>query len=380
MDNDEPVRFEPGQKLIFNGTLCQIESPLSLDTVLLKDVNSGTSYTAKISELMLPNESFQKISDAPSSRIDLTLISTADWEKAKQREVVIKPLSLVSCTLKQTETAGDILGLSSRQIYRLIKLYQSSGNKLNSLIIPKKSGGKGKTRLSLEIEAVIQSVVKENYLSRQQIKVSIVVEEIRRRCFHANIKAPCDNVIRKRIQQVSTKEITKKRRGANEARQYQPVIGSFPIPDYPLTILQIDHTPVDLIIVDEFHRKPIGRPYLTIAIDVFSRCITGFCLSLEPPSAVSVGLCLTHSIFDKEIWLSDRKIESSWPIWGKPSLIYVDNAKEFHSEALQRGCDTHGIKIDYRPIGACYWNYDAISSPTTWNYLFKCRRTRRLYI
>ena len=32
--------------------------------------------------------------------------------------------------------------------------------------------------------------------------------------------------------------------------------------------VQIDHTVVDLIVVDEQHRLPIGRPYVTVAIDV----------------------------------------------------------------------------------------------------------------
>ena len=81
--------------------------------------------------------------------------------------------------------------------------------------------------------------------------------------------------------------------------------------------------------MDEKYHQPIGRPYLTIAIDVFSRCIPGFCLTLEPPSALSVGLCLTHVVYEKENWLRQRSIEAKWPIWGKPDGIYVDNAKEF---------------------------------------------------
>ena len=78
--------------------------------------------------------------------------------------------------------------------------------------------------------------------------------------------------------------------------------------------------PVDLIIVDDVFRKPIGRPYLTLAIDVYSRCIPGFCLTLDSPSTVSVGLCLTHSVFDKEEWLEKRGIKTQWPIWGKPEM------------------------------------------------------------
>lgn len=74
---------------------------------------------------------------------------------------------------------------------------------------------------------------------------------------------------------------------------------------------------------------PIGRPYITLAIDVYSRCIAGFVLSLEAPSAVSVGLCLTHIAMDKSPWLAMLGIDSSWPIHGKPDIIYVDNASSF---------------------------------------------------
>ncbi|MEU6586100.1 hypothetical protein [Nocardia sp. NPDC046763] len=53
--------------------------------------------------------------------------------------------------------------------------------------------------------------------------------------------------------------------------------------------VQIDHTPADVIVVDEFHRLPIGRPYVTAAIDEATRCVPGLVVTLEAPSAASVG-------------------------------------------------------------------------------------------
>jgi putative transposase len=113
----------------------------------------------------------------------------------------------------------------------------------------------------------------------------------------------------------------------------------------------MDHTQVDLILVDAVERKPIGRPWVTVAIDVFSRAIAGFHLSLEAPSAVSVGLCLTRVAADKTGWLAGLDVEADWPMTGKPGTISVDNAREFHSEAFKRGCAQHGITIDWRPRG-----------------------------
>jgi putative transposase len=83
--------------------------------------------------------------------------------------------------------------------------------------------------------------------------------------------------------------------------------------------VQIDHTVIDLIVVDERDRQPIGRPYLTLAIDVFTRCVVGMVVTLEAPSAVSVGLCLAHVACDKRPWLEGLDVEMDWPMSGKPS-------------------------------------------------------------
>jgi putative transposase len=115
--------------------------------------------------------------------------------------------------------------------------------------------------------------------------------------------------------------------------------------------VQIDHTVIDLIVVDARDRQPIGRPYLTLAIDVFTRCVLGMVVTLEAPSAVSVGLCLAHVACDKRPWLEGLDVEMDWPMSGKPRLLYLDNAAEFKSEALRRGCEQHGIRLDYRPPG-----------------------------
>lgn len=108
----------------------------------------------------------------------------------------------------------------------------------------------------------------------------------------------------------------------------------------------MDHTPVDLIVVDDRHRLPTDRSYLTAAIDVFSRCVIGLVVTLEAPSALSVGLCLTHAALDKRDRLERLGVEAVWPMSGKPLEIYVDNAAEFRGEALRRGYEQRGIKVN----------------------------------
>tara|TARA_R110000868_G_C10932164_1_gene766474 strand:- start:953 stop:2800 length:1848 start_codon:yes stop_codon:yes gene_type:complete len=343
------LKIQSGVMVTFNGQRYKIKYPLSLERVLIEPLVSGKAISALISDLQC-----DKPQHSGEEKHDIAIIEfkEQDWAEAKKREKLIQPYIYMACTRADAQNIGDILGISSRYVYKLIKRYQESGAKLAALLPGKRSGGAGRSRINKEIEKIVQASINELYLTKQKFKVSVVVQEVLRRCYNSNLNRPSERTVRRRIEGIQAKHALMKREGSKIAREeYAPIIGSFPAVTRPLAVLQIDHTPVDLIIVDEFHRKPIGRPYLTIAIDVFSRCITGFCLSLEAPSAVSVGLCLSHSIFDKDTWLAERQISTSWPIWGKPSVIYVDNASEFHSEALQRGCDVNGIEIEYRPIG-----------------------------
>lgn len=113
---------------------------------------------------------------------------------------------------------------------------------------------------------------------------------------------------------------------------------------------KIDHTKLDIILVDDIHRRPIGRPWITVAIDVFSRMITGFYVSFDPPSALSTGLCLAHAIVAKDAWLTKHEVKGAWPCWGLPKKIHLDNAKEFRGKMLQRACQQYGIDIEWRPV------------------------------
>ena len=207
------------------------------------------------------------------------------------------------------------------------------------------------SRISPAIESIIESAIKERWLTRQQETMEAVVREVNSRCRQAKVRPPSPTTVRRRITQIGSETALKARRGVKISEmRYQPLAGHFPETGWPLQVVQIDHTLVDAIVVDQIHRRPIGRPWLTIAIDVHSRMVAGFLLSLDPPQATSVALCLAHAVLPKEDWLTRWRVEAKWPMWGKPDTIHVDNGKEFRSEALSRGCQQHGITLDFRPV------------------------------
>lgn len=353
---NQELSLKNGDQVNYQEKIWVIKAPVNLEKVLLENPLSGEKIIAPISDLVPPIMDEDKIS-VDQNKPDISIISETTWQLALQRRAIIDPLAKQARFLsKDIKQASQQLSLTSRQIYNLIRKYQISGCEMSSLIPAKPSGGRGGSRLPKGVEQIIQDVIGELYLSPQKLKASLVIEEINRRCHHLKISRPSGYAVRQRLNQLPTKIVLGSRESNTLAKHKTGSFpGKTPQPDYPLSVFQIDHTLVDIIIVNALDRRPIGRPYLTVAIDVYSRCIAGFCLTLEPPSAVSVGLCLAHSVHDKNAWLIQRNLTSSWPIWGKPDAIVVDNATEFHSEALQRGCEYHGIHIEFRPPGQPHW-------------------------
>lgn len=161
--------------------------------------------------------------------------------------------------------------------------------------------------------------------------------------------------MRRRVQARPASQLVARREERKAARdRFASVTGSLQAPR-PLSVMQIDHTLVDVIVVDSITRMPIQRPWLTLAVDVCSRSVPGFHLTLGPPSATSVALCVAHASIRKEGWLTSLGIDVSWPMCGVPERLHLDNAREFHSEALRRGCEQYGIAIDYRPVATPHY-------------------------
>jgi putative transposase len=157
--------------------------------------------------------------------------------------------------------------------------------------------------------------------------------------------------VRNRIKSIPDSVKLRRRGRIDEARdRYAPIKDKFPGADFPLAVTQIDHTPADVIVVDEEHRLPIGRPTLTLQIDVKTRVVTGIAVLLEAPSAISVGMCVSNSMLPKDEYLESLGVEGEWPVWGCPAVLHADNAREFRGKMLRQACENYGIDLQLRPV------------------------------
>ncbi|MGL3739410.1 transposase (plasmid) [Pseudomonas aeruginosa] len=274
------------------------------------------------------------------------------WAQALHRTEIIGPLAALEVVGHEAaDEAAQALGLSRRQVYVLIRRARQGTGLVTDLTPGRSGGGKGKGRLPEPVERIIRELLQKRFLTKQKRSLAAFHREVAQACKTQKLPVPARNTVAQRIAGLHPAKIARSRGGQDAARPLQGAGGIPPEVTMPLEQVQIDHTVIDLIVVDERDRQPIGRPYLTLAIDVFTRCVLGMVVTLEAPSAVSVGLCLAHAACDKRPWLEGLNVEMDWPMSGKPRLLYLDNAAEFKSEALRRGCEQHGIRLDYRPPG-----------------------------
>jgi putative transposase len=280
------------------------------------------------------------------------------WTEAQRRAAVIAPLvALDAVPAARARAAGQALGLSERTIYALLRRWRHSGGLVATLAPRSSPGGRGTGRLPAATEQILVEAIRDAYLTRQKRRAEAVVRAVRERCREAGVRPPAANTVRARVRRLGAEVVARSREGGTSAaaRRLAPATGQTPPAERPMAVLQIDHTPVDLVLVDETWRRPVGRPWLTVAIDTCSRCVAGLHLSYEAPSATVAGLCLAHAALDKAAYLRGLGVEADWPCQGRPGEIFVDNGPEFHSEAFVRGCRQHGIALRYRPKGAPHW-------------------------
>ena len=287
--------------------------------------------------------------------IDLHDYDAHVWAVGQQRIRVIAALAAADKIDKALiEAAAWELGIGRAYCYRLLRRYREDGSVTR--LMPQARGRViGAKVLDPAIEAVVEAAINDFYLTPERPTIGGLVREVARRCSQQELNAPTYRAVRARVLARKLRDVIKRREGSARARAKAAMIAGHLTSERPLGLVQIDHTLADVIVVAEGSRLPIGRPWLTLAIDVATRVVAGFYLSLEHPSALSVAMVLSHVVLPKDKFLRGRGVDVDWPMHGIPDCVHLDNAKEFHSQALARGVQQYGIEIDYRPPAQPHW-------------------------
>ncbi|GGE48590.1 hypothetical protein GCM10011367_24250 [Marinicauda pacifica] len=214
-------------------------------------------------------------------------------------------------------------------------------------------------RLDPEVEALIQEGVSAHYKAMKR-KISTSVELITARVIDLNRKRieaglsplpiPSGTTIWRRITESRSPEnaATKWGRHISEA-SFDPLLGRLTA-TRPLETVVIDHTQLDLHLVDEKTGCVWGRPTLCIAIDVATRAILGFWLSVRAPSIETLTGLLRACVRPKGHLLERHGVHGDWPMYGLPLTLVIDNGKEGVGPSFRTSCKQQAIEPKIAPV------------------------------
>lgn len=341
------IRLQPGSPVLCRGKRYFIVSVLDLEVVLAEEVVSRLSERLPIADLEpVPAEVASKLKPEP----EITTVVDNDWKIAQERLDAIQPLlQMPYRTKKNVQNRAKELDLNTATLYRWIKAFQATG-RLSALLPAQVSKSRGKPRFEKKIEDHIKSAIKQVY-KPPTLSIKETYDRAKELCEMEGLEPPSLGTVRNRIMTTSDEEKFRRRRGKRAARdKFDPAVSKFPGATTPLSVIQIDHTLLRPMLVDDEYRLPIGRPWLTLAIDVFSRVIYGMYLSLEAPSAMSTGLCLVHGMLPKDKWLAARGVTERWPVWGIPGTVHSDNGGDFRGDMLKLAAKNLRFILAWRPV------------------------------
>ena len=340
------ILFSPGTRLRLGAIPVQLLHALSLERLLVKDLETGATRIVARAAVTAGEPSVTETDPSPSS---VTNVNDEQLVRLTAREAVLKPyVGDSELTRKEAHRLGQSLGVSARTVRRWLRRYQRAGD-LMGLLPGRRGVQPGQRTLDPAVDAIICFAVEGKLKRSGNCSVRSVYEAIRGDCEAIGKPVPARETILRRIKALKADPQCLPAEVAKEVHGRRRLVRGSADAPHALSRVEIDHTLVDTHIVDARDRGPLGRPWLTLAVDVCTRTIMGFVLTLEAPSRLSVALCLRHAIYPKDGWLKAIGARGPWPVFGRPQYIYTDNGAEFRSASFRMGCKRQHIENGYRP-------------------------------
>ncbi len=240
---------------------------------------------------------------------------------------------------------GDEKPPSITSVYRWHRQLQRNGD-TRALIPRYDQRGSRNLKQSVRVLQLASEAIEEAFKASPQATGQNIYTRLIARINNENrlllpaeqIKPPTLRTLYRMLMRVEAYEHTVLREGKTSADKRFRLVKSGVKTTRILERVEIDHTPLDLFLIDEKSRLPLGRPTLTVVVDHFSRMLLGFHLSFDNASTAAVMGALRHAILPKtpaKEALANLKTEHTWPCYGLPDVMVVDNGLEFHGKDLE---------------------------------------------
>ncbi|HEY9747680.1 MAG TPA: Mu transposase C-terminal domain-containing protein [Allocoleopsis sp.] len=236
--------------------------------------------------------------------------------------------------LKRQRAVAQKLGISDRSVRRLLRQLREEGV---AQVVRRVRSDRGAARISEDWQKFIVQTYKEGNRGSRSLSPAQVAVRVKVRAQELGLEDyPSHMTVYRLLKPLTAQgERLKRSLGWREDCLVLKTAEGLEIPiEWSNQVWQVDHTRADVLVVDQFGQL-LGRPWLTIVIDTYARCIMGFHLGFDAPSAWVVCLALRHAILPKQ-YSSAYELQGNWGTYGLPQYLYTDKGKDFRSQHLQQ--------------------------------------------
>jgi putative transposase len=245
-------------------------------------------------------------------------------------------------------------------VYRWHLRLQSTGGDARALIPRVDRRGSKSPQQSQSLLDMFQEAVTEAYRASPLAQApdiharldAMVKHHNSRAAPHQHLTMPCLRTVYRLIAKISVYDKAVLTRGKSIADKRFRAVKLGVTTTRILERVEMDHTPLDLFLIDERTWLPLGRPTLTVVLEHYSRMLLGYHLSFGNPSAAAVMAALRHAILPKvpaAITIPELKPENTWPCYGLFKEVYLDNGLEFLGKDLESVALDLGFSLIYCP-------------------------------
>lgn len=210
-------------------------------------------------------------------------------------------------------------------------------------------------RVHKRVEELIAKVLREEYMTRKRHTLThahnCLLRELKLAVHNHEIAPEEAKVslatLSRRVKDIDVYQRVASREGDGRARTVMRTSMDGAVAQYPLQRVEVDHTPLNWVVICDDTGLPLGRPWVTAAIDAHSGYVVGLYLSFFAPNVSSVLGVLRNSVMPKDKVNKKMGLSVPWLSYGLADEWVLDNGMEFHAQALQRVMWSLGINSTF---------------------------------
>lgn len=261
--------------------------------------------------------------------------------------------SLIAQAIQKTAAAaGDKTIPSTSAVMSWARSFQTSG--MNPLSLVDKHRIRRRLRRTHgTVEQILWRILKRSYFTRDRHSLRHAHEQlakeleqaVQRQELEPEVAQVSYATLARRVQDTDLYHRIATREGHARARMVCRTAFPDGVATYPLQRVEIDHTPLNWVVICDRTGLPLGRPTLTLMIDSYSGYVLGFYISFYGPGLTSVAGVVRNAVLPKDEITSGLGLSSRWLSFGLGDEWVIDNGLEFHSFGFKTMAMAMGVDL-----------------------------------